>query len=95
MGIKSPDSHYIDGKIKGKTSKDNGIETNIAAQKADVFVKKADASGNIGFGDDVEEIGTYSPQRKPSLIELPNLIRKSKASKIPGLFSGFKSHRRK
>ncbi len=93
--LNSSDSYYIDGKTKGKTSKDTGIETNNTAQKADVFVKKVDTSGIIGFDDDIEEIGTYSPQEKPSFIELPTNIRKSKASKIPGFLEGFKPHRRR
>jgi hypothetical protein len=89
--LKSPDSYYIDGKTKGKLRKDTGIETNKTAQKADVFVKKVDASGIIRF-DDIEEIGIHTPQEKPSLIELPTLIRKSKTSEIPGFLEGFKSH---
>jgi hypothetical protein len=95
FNLKSPDSYYIDGKTKGKVRKDTGIETNKTVEKADVFVKKVDASGIIGLDDDIEEIGIHTSQEKPSLIELPTLIRKSKASEIPGLLEGFKSHRRK
>jgi hypothetical protein len=96
LGIKSPDSYYTDGKTKGKTSKDTGVDAQKVAQKADVFVKKVDAAGiTAGFDDDIEEIVTHTPQKKPSLNELPNLVRKSKASEIPGLLEGFKPHRRR
>jgi hypothetical protein len=44
----------MDGKINGKTRKDTGIETNKTTEKADVFVKKVDASGITGFDEDIE-----------------------------------------
>jgi hypothetical protein len=95
LGIKSPDFYYTDGKTKGKTSKDTGVDAHTA-QKADVLVKKVDASGNMaGFYDDLDEIETNTPQKKPSLIELPKFIRKGKATEIPELLDGFKSHRRR
>jgi hypothetical protein len=85
----------MDGKINGKTRKDTGIETNKTTEKADVFVKKVDASGITGFDEDIEEIGIHTPQKKPSLNELPTFIRKSKASEIPGFLERFKPHRRR
>ena len=91
LGIKSPDSYYTDGKTRGKTSKDTGVDAHKTEQKADVFVKKVDASGIMaGFDDNIEEIETNTPQKKPSSIELPKFIRKGKASEIPGLLEGFK-----
>jgi len=65
-------------------------------KKPDVFVKKADISDIMaGFDDDIEEIETHTPQKKPSLNELPKFIRKGKASEIPGLIEGLKPHLRK
>jgi hypothetical protein len=96
LGIKSPDSYYMEGKAKGKTSKDTGVDAQKAGQKADVFVKQVAASGIMaGFDDDPEEIETHPLMKKPSLNELPKSVRKSKASEIPGLLGGFKHHRRR
>jgi hypothetical protein len=96
LGVKSPDSYYIDGKTKGKTSKDTGVDPHKAEQKPDIFVKKVDASGIMaGFDEDVEEIVTNTPQKKPSLNELPTFVRKSKSSEIPELLEGFKPSRRR
>ena len=96
LGIKSPDSYYTDGKTRGKTSKDTGVDAHKAVQKPDVFVKKVDALDIIvGFNDDIEEIETNTPLKKPSLNELPKLVRKGKASEIPGFLEDFKPHRRK
>lgn len=96
LGIKSPDFYYTDGKTKGKTSKDTGVDANKAVQKPEVFVKKADASGIMaGFDEYIEEIETNTPLQKPSMNELPKLVRKGKASEIPGFLEGLKSHRRR
>jgi hypothetical protein len=48
-----------------------------------------------GFDEDVEEIVTNTPQKKPSLNELPTFVRKSKSSEIPELLEGFKPSRRR
>ncbi|MCZ7402760.1 MAG: hypothetical protein O8C61_11115 [Candidatus Methanoperedens sp.] len=96
LGIKLADSYYSDGKTRGKTSKDTGVDASKALQKPDVFVKKADVSGIMpGFDNDIEEIETHTPQKKPSLTELPKFIRKGRASEIPGLLDGFKIHHKR
>jgi hypothetical protein len=96
LGVKSPDYFYTDGKARGKTSKDMGVDTQKAAQKADVFVKKVAPSGIMaGFDEDIEEIEIHSPQKKPSLNELPTFVRKGNASEVPGLLEGFKPRRRR
>ncbi len=96
LGIKSPDSFYTDGKARGKTSKDTGVDAQKAGQKQDVFVKKVTASSIIDeFDEDMGEFVTHTPQKKPSMNELPTFVRKSKASEIPGLLGGFKPHRRR
>lgn len=96
LGIKSPDSYYVEGKTKGKTSKDTGVDPQKASQKPDVFVKKVTTSAIMdGFDDDIEEIETETPLEKPSMNEFPTFIRKNKASEIPGFLDGFKPHRRR
>jgi hypothetical protein len=79
----------VNGRTIGNASKDTGIETNKISEKPDVRVKKVDASGIMeGFDDDIEETGSYTPQKKPSSNDLPELIKKSKASNIPGFLKG-------
>jgi hypothetical protein len=96
LGIKSPDSYYTDGKARGKASKDTGVDTQKAAQKVDVFVKKVTASDSMaGLDDDIDEIVTHTPQKKPSLNERPKFVEKGKASEIPEFLEGFKPHRRR
>lgn len=96
LGIKSPDIYFTDGKTRGKTSKDTGIDARKAIEKPDVFVKKVAVSGNVtGFDDDKEGIETHTPQKKPSLNDRPKFIEKGRASEIPGFLEGFKHHRRR
>ncbi|MCX9085815.1 MAG: hypothetical protein OIN87_13565 [Candidatus Methanoperedens sp.] len=96
IGIKSSDSYYTEGKNKGKISKETGIDPVKVTEKSVVFVKKVDTFTYIdGFDDDKEFINTYTLQNKPSLIERPRFIEKSKASEIPGLLEGFKTHRKR
>ena len=96
MGIKLPDSYYTDGKTKGKTSKDTGVDPLKTAQKAEVLVKNVEVSDMRNrFYDDMEENETNSPLKKPSLNEFPKFIKKIRASEIPGLLEGLKSSKRK
>jgi hypothetical protein len=96
MGIKSPESHYAQGKVKGKTTRDKGDDVHKSAQKVDVLVKKVDVS-NIGAGnyDDFKEDEINTPLKRPSLNELPDFIQKSRSSEIPGLLEGSKPSKRK
>lgn len=96
MGLKSPDSHYAQGKVKGKASKDKGDDVHKSAQKEDVLVKKIDVSDiGAGYYDDIIENETNTPLKRPSLNELPEFINKTRQSEIPGLLEGLKPSKRK
>jgi hypothetical protein len=59
-------------------------------------VKKVETSSiSAGFDEDMGDIESYTPQRKPSLNELPKFVEKGKASEIPEFIEGFKHHRRR
>jgi hypothetical protein len=89
MGIKTPDSNYLEGKVKGKTTRDKGDDVHKSAQKEDVPVKKVDASDiGAGYYIDPKENETNTLLEKPSLNELPEFIKKSRSSEIPGLLEG-------
>ena len=92
MGIKSPDSHYIQGKVKGKTTRDKGDDVHKSAQKADVLVKKVDVLDiGAGYYDDIKEGETNTLLERPSLNELPEFMKKIRSSEIPRLLEGSKS----
>jgi hypothetical protein len=96
MGIKSLDSHYAQGKVKGKTARDKGDDVHKSAEKADVPVKKVDVSDiGAGYYDDIKENETNTPLKKPSLNEFPEFIKKIRSSEIPRLLEGSKSSKRK
>lgn len=95
-GIKSPDSHYEQGKVKGKTARDKGDDVQKSAQKAEVLAKRVDVSDiGAGYYDDIVENETNTPMKKPTLNELPEFIKKIRSSEIPGLLEGSKQSKRK
>jgi hypothetical protein len=96
MGIKSPESYYNEGKIKGRLSRDRGgIEEQESPEKQNMAVK----NGNVpDAGNDfnlAEEIGDHIILKKSSLNKLPGLVKKIRATEIPKLLEGFKLSRRK
>jgi len=96
MGLKSPDSHYAQGKLKGKTTKDKGDDVHKSSEKVEVLVKKINVSDiGAGYFYDIKENETNTPLKRPSLNELPEFIKKSRSSEIPGLLEGYTASKRK
>ena len=96
LGIKSPDSYYADGKIKGKAGRDKNIEGQKAPEKATAVLRKFDVlDAKIDFPDRIEEVGRDHPLGKPSLNDFPSFVQKGRASEIPSLLQGFKPSKRK
>jgi len=96
LGIKSPDSIYADAKIKGKAGRDKNIEGQKAPEKASAVPRQSDASKpGIEFPNVREEVRRDHPPGRPSLNEFPSLVRKGKATEVPGLLEGFKPSKRK
>ncbi len=88
LGIKSPESYYQDGKIKGKASRDKPSEAKE---------KKADIVKNVTFSEiknetgEIQDFEVLQLQRKPRLNELPNLVKQTGHAEVPRLLKGFKS----
>ena len=96
LGIKSPDSYYADGKIKGKASRDKTVEGPRTPEKEKAPVRK------VIFSDHVvepaiqkEESGFERRLQKPTLNELPKFVDKGSATEIPAFLEGFKTNKRK
>ena len=96
MGIKSPDSYYSEGKIKGKASRDKQIEGIKTPEKTTVTAGKTDLpSGRIDPSDRRKKVEMDHPSQKPSMNELPNFVKMSSATEIPGFLEGFKPSKKK
>jgi hypothetical protein len=92
LGLKSPDSHYAQGKVKGKSTRDKGEDVHKSVQKVDVLSKKVDVSDiRAGYYDDIKEDETNILLERPSLNELPEFIKKTRSSEIPRLLDELKS----
>jgi len=101
LGIKSPETHYHDGKLNGKKSRDKGTDSPRAPEKADLVNKINVSEMKIKHGE-TEESGVLHSQRKPGLNEFPDLVKQAGNTEMPELLGGFKPpgssrfrHRRK
>lgn len=96
LGIKSPDSYYADGKIKGKASRDKTVEGPKTPEKETAPVRKVVFSEHV-----VEpliqkgESGFERRLQKPTMNELPTFVEKGSATEIPSFLEGFKPTKRK
>ncbi len=98
LGIKTPDSYYSDGKIKGKASKDNkNIEVTKIPKKEPPAVRKVIVSDPIVELPNIrkEEPGFDRRLEKPSFNEIPKLVEKGSATELPSFLEGFRPNKRK
>ncbi|MDL5502850.1 MAG: hypothetical protein QSU88_06500, partial [Candidatus Methanoperedens sp.] len=96
LGIKTPDSYYADGKIKGKTSRDKTIEGSKVPEKATPAIRKVDVRDPIV--DHIAQKEEHRPDHnleRLSLNELPEFMERSRATEIPRFLEGFRPHKRK
>ncbi len=91
LGIKSPETYYHDGKLKGKKNKDKGNEVKAPGKTAD-HVKKVTVSEIKIEPGEIEEFEVLRSQRKPGLNELPNLVKQSGHTEVPEFLDGFRPH---
>ena len=96
LGVRAPEAYYNDGKIKGKENKDKGIDVSKGPEKSPDSVRVV-VSKEIDTGkeDAIEDFKTSHPNRMPTFNELPKLVRKTRATDMPELLSGFKPFKRR
>lgn len=94
LGIKSPDTYYTEGKIKGKASRDRGVVGHKYLENEKkgraVVSDKAEVSYDI-----TDENLPDNLLKKPMLIGIPQLIVKIRMLKAPKFLDGFKHFNRK
>jgi hypothetical protein len=95
-GIKSPDSYYSDGKIKGKASRNKNVEGPKTPEKETPPFRKMVLTDHV-FDHEIqkEESGFERRLQKPALNELPKFVEKGSATEIPAFLEGFKPNKRK
>ena len=96
MGIKSPDSYYADGKIKGKAGRDKHIEGPKTPDKETAKVRKiVFTAPAVDSNIHKEESGFDHRLQKPTLNDMPKFVEKNSATEIPAFLEGFKPNKRK
>ncbi len=94
LGIKSPETYYYDGKIKGKASRDRGVVGHKNLEN--------EAQGRVVVSDKDEapydlpaESWPDNFLKKPNLDGIPQLIEKIRMLEIPKFLDGFRFFSRK
>lgn len=96
LGVKSPEAYYNDGKIKGKENRDKGIDAGKGPERSPDAVKVVFSKEiETGKEDAINDIKTSHPNRMPTFNELPKLVRKTRATDMPELLSGFRPLKRR
>ncbi|MGB8216906.1 MAG: hypothetical protein WCE94_06345 [Candidatus Methanoperedens sp.] len=90
LGIKSPETYYSEGKIKGKASRDRGEVGHKVHEEGKM------ASGNVPDRDNEDgikakkETKSYKLLKKPDFNCVPNLVKKISMIEFPPFLGGFK-----
>ncbi len=96
FGIKSPDSYYADGKIKGKASRDKTVEGPKTPEKEKAPARKIVLTDHVVEpAIQKEESGFERRLQKPTMNDLPKFVEKGSATEIPSFLEGFKPNKRK
>ncbi len=96
LGIKSPETYYYEGKIKGKAGRDRGIVGHKVQEEKEEIV-----SGNVPAKDNEDAIKTkketksYKLLKKPDFNCIPHLVKKISMIEFPQFLGGFKLFNRK
>lgn len=82
LGVRSPESHYIDGKMDGKKNKDKENEAKVVGKSIDIFNRSS-------FIEAFESNEDIHPNKKPCLTKLPGFVKKPKSLRMPRFLKGF------
>ncbi len=93
LGIKSPETYYYEGKIKGKASRDRGEAEYNIPQEGKTGQGKATDKENASQRK--KKTGLYNLLTKPDCYNLPHLVEKISMIEFPEFLGGFKLFNRK
>ncbi len=90
LGIPAPENYYNDGKMKGRASRDKGI----TESSGKIVQQEAGTSRTPGAAADtdtpVDESEEDNLLKRPSLSDLPRLVKKMNMIERPRFLQGFK-----
>jgi hypothetical protein len=95
LGIKSPETYYYEGKIKGKASRDRGIMGHKVREERETVPGNVPATDNENAGKTKKETKSYNLLRKPGFNSFPRLVEKIGMIEFPKFLGGFKIFNRK
>jgi hypothetical protein len=95
LGIKSPETYYYEGKIKGKASRDTGVVGHKIREEDEIISGNKPARDNEDEVKAKKETKTYYFLKKPAISSLPSLFNKIRMTELPKFLGGFRFFNRK
>lgn len=95
LGIKSPETYYYEGKIKGKAGRDRGEVGNKIPEEGKIVSGDISAKDNENAIKTKKETKSYNLLKKPDFNCIPHLVKKISMIECPPFLGGFKLFNRK
>jgi hypothetical protein len=95
LGIKSPETYYYEGKIKGKAGRDRGIVGHKFQEEGEIVSGNIPAKDNEDAIKSKKETKSYNLLKKPDFNSIPHMVKKISMIEFPRLLGGFKLFNRK
>ncbi|MCZ7384542.1 MAG: hypothetical protein O8C63_07315 [Candidatus Methanoperedens sp.] len=95
IGIKSPETYYYEGKIKGKANRDRGVVGHKVQKEGEIVSGNIPSKENEDAIKAKKETKSYKLLKKPDFNRIPYLVKKISMIEFPQFLGGFKLFNRK
>ncbi|MCX9025307.1 MAG: hypothetical protein OIN85_04335 [Candidatus Methanoperedens sp.] len=95
LGIKSPETYYNEGKIKGKAGRDRGEVGHKVQKEGEIVSGNKPARDNEDAAKTKKETKSYYLLKKPGFSSVPRLFDKISMTELPKFLGGFRFFNRK
>jgi hypothetical protein len=95
LGIKSPETYYYEGKIKGKASREGGEVGYKISEEGKIVLSDIPAKDKDDVSKTKEKTQSYYLLKKPGISSLPGLVDIIHMTELPKFLGGFKFFNRK
>ncbi|NJD76764.1 MAG: hypothetical protein FIB08_06680 [Candidatus Methanoperedens sp.] len=94
LGIESPETHYNEGKTKGKSGRNKGVGVSPEGKCVEAAASHSPDT-KIDLSDTTDKVHREHFLKKPSLNSIPDMIEKISMVDLPKFLYGFKLFHKK
>jgi len=95
LGIKSPETYYYEGKIKGKANRDRGEVGHKVQEEGKIVSGNIPGKDNDDVSKTKKKTQSYYLLKKPGFSSFPRLVDKIRMTELPKFLGGFKFFNKK